>query len=73
MVLGPDEGFAKMAWLFPYLASFVGLALVFAVGMRYAKRGVESRALGAASARDAAAIGSEASRRELTKELEELD
>jgi cytochrome c-type biogenesis protein CcmH/NrfF len=73
LAMVPNEGFAKMAWLFPYLACAVGLALVFAVGMRYAKRGERERAMSAAALKGAGATGSEASRAELAKELEDLD
>jgi cytochrome c-type biogenesis protein CcmH/NrfF len=68
----PKEGGAEVAWILPWAAGFLGLLAVFIVGRRYAVRAKVAAREGK-EAPDTALVGSDDTRAQLAKELEELD
>jgi cytochrome c-type biogenesis protein CcmH/NrfF len=66
----PNEGFGKAAWLLPYGASLVGLLVMILVGLKMRAR---ARTQGSEAEIDSPEPGRQEARRELIRELEEMD
>src|SRR5215470_10295660 len=67
----PNEGFGKVAWILPYTAGIVGLIVVLLIGFRY----IGKKEPAGATVGDGAAPATlqQEARKELARELEEMD